>query len=84
MVVRRAEFKQIAVVGSGSFGRVFKVQHRLLGIEYAVKRSTHPFTTPAVRRAWLQVYPHAGAHSRQRVCCTMYVDEPKFYLNSKT
>ena len=74
-MVRRAEFKQIAVVGSGSFGRVFKVQHRLLGIEYAVKRSTHPFTTPAVRRAWLQVQNRAGAFSHQVHLITMNMEK---------
>ena len=45
------------VVGSGSFGRVFRVTHRLLGTEFVVKRSAHPFTTPSARRIWLQVRP---------------------------
>ena len=52
---RRSQFKTTMVVGSGSFGRVFRVTHRLLGTEYVIKRSAHPFTTPSARRIWLQV-----------------------------
>lgn len=49
------------VVGSGSFGRVFRVTHRLLGTEFVVKRSAHPFNTASARSTWLQVRPRAAS-----------------------
>ena len=45
----------MSVLASGSFGRVVRVQHRLLGKEYVIKRSATGITEEGIRRAWCQV-----------------------------
>ena len=45
----------MAVLASGSFGRVVRVQHRLLGKEYVIKRSAMAIVEEGTRRAWCQV-----------------------------
>lgn len=34
----KSQFKEISSIGSGGFGRVFKAQHLLDGVDYAVKK----------------------------------------------
>ena len=51
----RWQFQQMAVLASGSFGRVVRVQHRLLGKEYVIKRSATAIVEESARRAWCQV-----------------------------
>ena len=48
-------FKEVAVLGSGNFSRVYRVVGRLDGCEYAIKRSTRPLQSDAARRQWTQV-----------------------------
>jgi len=45
----------MAVLAGGSFGKVVRVQHRLLGKEYVIKRSAAAIVEEGVRRAWCQV-----------------------------
>ena len=51
----RVQFSQMSVLASGSFGRVVRVQHRLLGKEYVIKRSAAAIVQELERRAWCQV-----------------------------
>jgi len=51
----RWQFQLMSVLASGSFGRVVRVQHRLLGKEYVIKRSATAITEEGIRRAWCQV-----------------------------
>lgn len=51
----RWQFQHVAVLASGSFGRVVRVQHRLLGKEYVIKRSAAAIVEEGIRRAWCQV-----------------------------
>lgn len=50
----RAEFKELRLLGSGNFSKVYLAQHRLDGINYAVKRSTHRVCSDATKRQWVQ------------------------------
>ena len=51
----RAEFKEIRLLGCGNFSKVYLAQHRLDGINYAVKRTAHKVLSDAVKRQWVQV-----------------------------
>lgn len=51
----RAEFKEIRLLGSGNFSKVYLAQHRLDGVNYAVKRSAHRVLSDAAKRQWVQV-----------------------------
>ena len=53
----RSQFQvqHMAVLASGSFGAVVRVQHRLLGKEYVIKRSATAIVDQGIRRAWCQV-----------------------------
>ena len=48
-------FKEVAVLGSGNFSRVYRVVGRVDGCEYAIKRSTRPLLCEDSRRQWVQV-----------------------------
>ena len=50
-------FKEVAVLGSGNFSRVYRVVGRVDGCEYAIKRSTRPLLCEDSRRQWVQVLP---------------------------
>lgn len=50
----RAEFKEIRLLGTGNFSKVYLAQHRLDGVNYAVKRSTHRISSDAAKRQWVQ------------------------------
>ena len=52
----RAEFKEIRLLGTGNFSKVYLAQHRLDGVNYALKRSARPVCSDAVKRQWIQVY----------------------------
>ena len=61
----RAEFKELQLLGRGSFASVHGVRGRLDGAPYAVKRSTRPLVSASERRAALQevhALAAAGAH----------------------
>ena len=61
----RADFKELQLLGRGSFASVHAVRGRLDGALYAVKRTTRPLVTPAERRAALaevHALAAAGAH----------------------
>jgi hypothetical protein len=61
----RADFKELQLLGRGSFASVHAVRGRLDGAPYAVKRTTRPLRTPAERRAALaevHALAAAGAH----------------------
>ena len=51
----RAEFKEIRLLGTGNFSKVYLAQHRLDGVNYAVKRSAHRVCSDAAKRQWVQV-----------------------------
>ena len=51
----RADFKEIRLLGTGNFSKVYLAQHRLDGVSYAVKRSIRPVYSDAVKRQWVQV-----------------------------
>lgn len=51
----RAEFKEIRLLGTGNFSKVYLAQHRLDGLNYAVKRSAHRVCSDAAKRQWVQV-----------------------------
>ena len=51
----RADFKEIRLLGTGNFSKVYLAQHRLDGVNYAVKRSTHRVCSDAAKRQWVQV-----------------------------
>ena len=54
------EYVELERVGSGNFGTVYKVQHRLDGITYAIKRSNKAIATFADEQRLLrEVYAHA-------------------------
>ncbi|KAK9810850.1 hypothetical protein WJX73_002128 [Symbiochloris irregularis] len=58
-------FKEVGVLGQGCFSKVTRVQHRLDGSLYAIKRSIRPLLTDADRRQWcqeVQALAAAGAH----------------------
>ena len=57
---RRAEFKEIRLLGTGNFSKVHLAQHRLDGVNYAVKRSAHRVCSDAAKRQWVQV-SYAGS-----------------------
>jgi hypothetical protein len=50
----RALYKEITVLGKGSFSKVTRVRSRLDGTEYAVKRSLRPFQDDVQKRLWVQ------------------------------
>lgn len=50
----RAEFKEIRLLGTGNFSKVHLAQHRLDGVNYAVKRSAHRVCSDAAKRQWVQ------------------------------
>ncbi len=52
---RRADFKEIRLLGTGNFSKVYLAQHRLDGVSYAVKRSIRPVCSDAIKRQWVQV-----------------------------
>ncbi len=51
----RADFKEIRLLGTGNFSKVYLAQHRLDGVSYAVKRSIRPVCSDAIKRQWVQV-----------------------------
>ena len=61
-VARSILFKEVAVLGSGNFSRVYRVVGRVDGCEYAIKRSTRPLQCDASRRQWVQVGPVPAQH----------------------
>ena len=58
--LHRAEFKEIRLLGTGNFSKVYLAQHRLDGVNYAIKRSAHHVCSDATKRQWVQV-SHADA-----------------------
>ncbi|DBB07912.1 TPA: hypothetical protein ACH3X3_009300 [Trebouxia sp. C0006] len=50
----RADFKEIRLLGTGNFSKVYLAQHRLDGVSYAVKRSIRPVCSDAIKRQWVQ------------------------------
>lgn len=50
----RAEFKEIRLLGTGNFSKVYLAQHRLDGVNYAVKRSAQRVCSDAAKRQWVQ------------------------------
>ena len=74
----RAEFKEIRLLGTGNFSKVYLAQHRLDGVNYALKRSARPVCSDAVKRQWIQVYTTYNCNfasvTRQR-----YVSLPQPY-----
>ena len=51
-------FRELKPLGQGNFSKVFKAQHRVDGMCYAVKRSAREVLTDADRLQWCQV-PHS-------------------------
>ncbi|KAJ3342743.1 Eukaryotic translation initiation factor 2-alpha kinase [Gonapodya sp. JEL0774] len=61
------EFEELAFLGKGGFGAVFRARNRLDGQEYAVKKSIHAPTTPPTSRNHSQSHnvvhpPGGGGH----------------------
>ena len=56
-LARSVLFKEVAVLGSGNFSRVYRVVGRLDGCEYAIKRSTRALQGDAACRQWTQACP---------------------------
>ena len=71
----------MSVLAGGSFGTVVRVQHRLLGKEYAIKRSAKAITEEGIRRAWCQV--RAGSCMKLFPGnATKYGDRRKAFMSS--
>ena len=49
----RAEFKEIRLLGTGNFSKVYLAQHRLDGANYALKRSAHRVCPDAAIPQWV-------------------------------
>jgi wee1-like protein kinase len=61
----RRDFRNLSTLGSGSYGRVYRCQHRLDGSLYAVKECGAAITTPGKLREQLtepQAMRAAGSH----------------------
>lgn len=58
MTADRKLFREVGVIGHGGFSKVTRVQHRLDGAEYAIKRSIRPVTAESDLRQWCQVCAH--------------------------
>eukprot|EP00873_Tetraselmis_striata_P036344 jgi/Tetstr1/456608/TSEL_043311.t1 len=50
----RADFKEMGLLGSGSFSKVYRVKHRLDGCEYAVKRTAKELYTASEKTTAIQ------------------------------
>lgn len=63
---RRLDFKELGLLGQGSFSRVFRVRHRLDGREYALKRSIRELSpaSPAYAQFLqeVQILAHVPPH----------------------
>ena len=72
----RKLFKMVNVLGQGNFSKVMRVQHRLDGTEYAVKRSIRPVMDDSDLLPWTQVghmlisESYSWLSLRPYLCCT--------------
>ena len=76
-------FRELELLGKGSSSRVYKVQHRLDGAEYAVKRSARRFQSRGELREALQEV-HAlravGPHDHITPYYTCWVEDDALYV----
>lgn len=80
------EFLELEQIGRGTFGTVFKCQHKLDGLVYAVKVSSSPIRGSAKeKRALNEVYAHAvlGKHRRVVHYYSSWVQEERLYIQNE-